>query len=61
MCTHATERWAHGSYLAEKGEIQAVVAESAAEIQAARLMTLEAARALDTGSDARIEVSLIKF
>ena len=38
-----------------------MIAESAAEIQAARLMTLDAARALDAGSDARIEVSLIKF
>jgi len=61
MCERATSRRAHGSYLAEKGEIQAMIAESAAEIQAARLMTLDAARALDGGSDARIEVSLIKF
>lgn len=61
MCERATSRWAHGSYLAEKGEIQAMIAESAAEIQAARLMTLDAAKALDAGSDARIEVSLIKF
>jgi alkylation response protein AidB-like acyl-CoA dehydrogenase len=61
MCSRATSRWAHGSYLAEKGEIQAMIAESAAEIQAARLMTLDAARVLDAGSDARIEVSLIKF
>lgn len=61
MCDRATTRWAHGSYLAEKGEIQAMIAESAAEIQAARLMTLDAARALDAGDDARIQVSLIKF
>ncbi len=61
MCERATSRWAHGSYLAEKGEIQAMIAESAAEIQAARLMTLDAARALDAGADARIQVSLIKF
>ena len=61
MCGRATTRWAHGSYLAEKGEIQAMIAESAAEIQAARLMTLDAARALDAGEDARVEVSLIKF
>ncbi len=61
MCERATTRWAHGSYLAEKGEIQAMIAESAAEIQAARLMTLDAARALDGGDDARIQVSLVKF
>jgi alkylation response protein AidB-like acyl-CoA dehydrogenase len=47
--------------LREKGEIQRYVAESAAEIQAARLMTLDAARAMDTGDEARVEISLIKF
>jgi alkylation response protein AidB-like acyl-CoA dehydrogenase len=61
MCERANTRYAHGSLLAEKGEIQRYVAESAADIQAARLMTLDAARAMDTGSDARVEISLIKF
>ena len=61
MCERAKVRYAHGSYLSEKGEIQAWIAESAAEIQAARLMTLDAARAIDAGSEARVEVSLIKF
>ena len=61
MCDRANSRFAHGSLLAEKGEIQRYVAESAAEIQAARLMTLDAARALDRGGDARVEISLIKF
>jgi acyl-CoA dehydrogenase len=61
MCQRADTRWAHGSLLAQKGEIQRYVAESAAEIQAARLMTLDAARAMDSGSEARIEISLIKF
>jgi acyl-CoA dehydrogenase len=61
MCERATSRYAHGSLLAEKGEIQRYVAESAAEIQAARLMTLDAARAMDAGSEARVEISLIKF
>ena len=45
MCERANTRFAHGSLLAQKGEIQRYVAESAAEIQAARLMTLDAARA----------------
>ena len=45
----------------EKGEIQRYIAESAAEIQAARLMTFDAARALDRGEEARIQISLIKF
>jgi alkylation response protein AidB-like acyl-CoA dehydrogenase len=47
--------------LAEKGEIQRYIAESAAEIQAARLMTFDAARVLDTGDDARVQISLVKF
>jgi alkylation response protein AidB-like acyl-CoA dehydrogenase len=61
MCARAKTRWAHGSLLSEKGEIQRYVAESAAEIQAARLMTLDAARAMDEGSEARVEIALIKF
>jgi alkylation response protein AidB-like acyl-CoA dehydrogenase len=61
MCEYAKVRYAHGSLLAEKGEIQRYVAESAAEIQAARLMTLDAARSLDQGDEARVEISLIKF
>jgi len=61
MCQRATSRFAHGSLLSEKGEIQRYVAESAAEIQAARLMTLDAARAMDAGSEARVEIALIKL
>jgi acyl-CoA dehydrogenase len=61
MCERANSRWAHGSLLSQKGEIQRYVAESAAEIQAARLMTLDAARAMDEGAQARVEISLIKF
>jgi len=61
MCARALEREAFGSRLAEKGEVQAAIAESAAEIQAARLMTLDAARVIDAGGEARTEVSLIKF
>jgi len=61
MCRRATSRFAHGSLLSEKGEIQRYVAESAAEIQAARLMTLDAARVMDAGGEARVEIALIKF
>ena len=61
MCERAKTRRSHGSTLAEKGEIQRYIAESAAEIQAARLMTLDAARVLDAGGEARTEISLIKF
>ena len=61
MCQRANSRFAHGSLLSQKGEIQRYVAESAAEIQAARMMTLDAARAMDQGGEARVEISLIKF
>jgi len=61
MCEWAKVRFAHGSVLAEKGEIQRYVAESAAEIHAARLMTLDAASRMDEGGEARVEISLIKF
>ncbi len=61
MCARATTRYAHGSLLAEKGEIRRYIAESAADIQAHRLMTLDAARLVDSGGDARVAISLIKF
>jgi acyl-CoA dehydrogenase len=61
MCERATTRYAHGSLLSEKGEIQRYIAESAAEIHGHRLMTLDAARRLDAGDDARVEIALIKF
>ena len=61
MVARANERFAHGSLLAEKGEIRRYVAESAAQIQAARLLTLDAARVLASGEDARVQISLIKF
>ncbi len=61
MCEWAKVRFAHGSMLAEKGEIQRYIAESAAEIQAARLMTFDAARLLDQGDEARVQIALIKF
>ena len=61
MCDYAGKRYAHGSLLSEKGEIQRYIAESAAEIQAARLMTLDAARVMDSGDDARVQIALIKF
>ncbi len=61
MCARANTRFAHGSLLAEKGEIHRYIAESAAQIHAARLMTLDAARAMDAGEDHRVRVGLVKF
>ena len=61
MCERALEREAFGSRLADKQTIQNWIADSAAEIQACRLMTLDAAHKIDQGDEARVEVSLIKF
>jgi alkylation response protein AidB-like acyl-CoA dehydrogenase len=61
MCTRALEREAFGSKLAEKQTIQNWIADSAAEIQACRLLTLDAAHKIDAGDEARVEISLIKF
>ncbi len=61
MCRYALEREAFGGPLADKQTVQNWIADSAAEIQACRLMTLSAAHAIDEGSEARVEISLIKF
>src|ERR687895_329982 len=61
MCTYALEREAFGGPLAEKQTVQNWIADSAAEIQACRLLTLDAAHKIDQGDEARVEVSLIKF
>jgi acyl-CoA dehydrogenase len=61
MCSYALEREAFGGTLAEKQTIQNWIADSAAEIQACRLLTLDAAHKIDQGDEARVEVSLIKF
>jgi len=60
MCRRMHERSAFGSPLAEKQMLQRYVFESAAEIQASRLLTLDAARRLDAGDEARFEIALIK-
>jgi acyl-CoA dehydrogenase len=61
MCRRALEREAFGGPLAEKQTVQNWIADSAAEIQACRLMTLDAAHRIDAGDEARVEISLIKF
>ena len=61
LCRRALEREAFGSRLAEKQTVQNWIADSAAEIQACRLMTLDAAHRIDAGDEARVEISLIKF
>lgn len=61
MCAYSLKRQSFGEPLAKKQTVQNWIADSAAEINAARLMTLNAAWKLDRGDDARIEISLIKF
>lgn len=61
MCAYSLKRQSFGESLAKKQTVQNWIADSAAEINAARLMTLNAAWKLDRGDDARIEISLIKF
>jgi acyl-CoA dehydrogenase len=63
LCERATYREAQGGVLAEKQTVQNWIADSAAQMQAARLMTLHAAWRMDTegASAARTDISLIKF
>ena len=65
MCKRASERVIapNGKTLATRQIVQAWITESAAEIQAARLMTLYAAWRMDTvgHKEARDDIGLIKF
>jgi len=61
MCAYALEREVGGAPLADKQTVQNWIADSAAEIQACRLLTLAAARKIDEGDEARLEISLIKY
>ena len=65
LCERALTRYTHGSLLAEKQMIQDWIAESYAEMQAARLLTLQAAWKMDQlhaagkhYSDARVEIGV---
>ena len=64
MCSRAAQREvAPGRLLGAQGMVQAWIADSRAEINAARLMVLETARKIDSEGiyAAREEISLIKF
>ena len=60
MCERANSRVAFGSLLADKQQVQQMIFETAAEIQACRLLTLDAAHKIDQGDPARVEIGLIK-
>jgi len=63
LCERSLQRQAFGGKLAEKQTVQNWIADSAAEMQAARLMTLHAAWMIDKQGPgaARKEIALIKF
>ncbi|HEX3910418.1 MAG TPA: acyl-CoA dehydrogenase family protein [Solirubrobacteraceae bacterium] len=63
MCERAVSKSVHGSLLSEKQTIQNWIADSAAAMEAARLMTLKAAWKIDQvgARGARTEIAMIKF
>ncbi|NNN15704.1 MAG: acyl-CoA dehydrogenase [Acidimicrobiaceae bacterium] len=63
MCERAVSRYTHGSYLAEKQTVQNWIADSMAEMSAARLMTLHAAWRMDQvgAENSRVEIAMIKY
>jgi acyl-CoA dehydrogenase len=63
MCERALSRYTHKSLLAEKQTVQNWIADSMAEMHAARLMTLQAAWKMDKvgASASRVEIAMIKY
>jgi acyl-CoA dehydrogenase len=63
LCERSLYRYAHGSTLSQHQTVQNWIADSAAEMQAARLLTLQAAWKMDTEGvqAARRDIAVIKF
>jgi acyl-CoA dehydrogenase len=63
LCERSLYRYAHGSMLSKHQTVQNWIADSEAEMQAARLMTLHAAWVMDTEgvAAARKHIAMIKF
>jgi acyl-CoA dehydrogenase len=63
MCERALSRYTHGSLLAEKQTVLNWIADSRAEMHAARLMTLHAAWKMDQvgAAASRDEIAMIKY
>jgi acyl-CoA dehydrogenase len=62
MCKRANTRWAHGSLLADKANVQQWIADSRIEIDSTRLAVMHAAWKIDTigKREARQEIAMIK-
>jgi len=62
MCARVKERETFGKSLAEQGVVRAWISDSRMEIEQARLLTLKAARMMDTvgNKEARAEIAMIK-
>ncbi|MAE95192.1 MAG: acyl-CoA dehydrogenase [Deltaproteobacteria bacterium] len=61
MVERAASREVHGGLLETKQFIQGFIADSYIDIQSARLMTIHCAEKMDSGLDARTEISAIKI
>jgi acyl-CoA dehydrogenase len=63
MCERAVSKSVHGSLLSEKQTIQNWIADSAAAMEAAKLLTLKAAWTMDRvgAKEARTEIAMIKY
>lgn len=65
MCERAVSRQTKGKALGQLQMVQDSIAESAVEIETARLLTLKAAWTIDTrgghGSESRTEIAMLKF
>jgi acyl-CoA dehydrogenase len=61
MIERATSREVHGGLLQDKQFIQGFIAESYIDIQTARLMTIHCAEIMESGADARTEISALKI
>jgi acyl-CoA dehydrogenase len=63
LCERSLYRYAHGSVLAQHETVANWIADSAAQMQAARLMTLHAAWKMDTAgvAAARQDIAMIKY
>ena len=61
MVRRAIEREVHGGRLETKQFIQGFIADSYMDIQAARLMTIRCAEVMESGADARTDISAIKI